>query len=538
MSCPSELTCNAFVDGALTKDEALGVERHAESCADCQVLIQSLSTERALLRNILQTATADGAIPAFVPRPTISRVLAWFGWAAIAVWGVSLAWSSLMHTLTLPTWLAWLSPSATGTFIQLLTSTLLPGTSIADLTAGLIGAAQSIGVALIALVGFGWLVRHQPGRAASPLIAISALSFLLTAAPESQAFDIRRDEHRIIIAADEVVDDTLIATAEEIVIDGTVTGDLIVAGESLSIRGRVDGIVLAAGESVRLEGDFGGSVFGAGETLNVRGATLAGSFYGAGEELVVHDDAEISGNMAVAGETVEIHGRVARDLVAAGERVTVHGNVGAEMRAFGATVELTDTAHIAGDLTLKTHTQESAIIAPGATIDGATDITRMPEEPNRYTSADFYLGEILHILAAFVTGLVLLRFLPVLGQAELAGGSDALVKAAIGALILIATPVLAVVAIITLIGAPLGILTFAVWLATLYAAGIVIACYIGRLMLPNRDGTALPLLLGLVLLVVVTNLPIVGGPIKLVAGIIGLGLIGQWARDLWMARTV
>ena len=360
---------------------------------------------------------------------------------------------------------------------------------------------------------------------------------MLTVAPESQAFELRRDELRVIIAADEVIDDTLIVTAEDVVIDGTVTGDLMVAGESLSIRGRVDGVVFAAGESVQLEGTFAGSVFGAGEMVDLRGASVGGNFFGAGEKVVVHDDSEVGGNSALAGEEVELHGSVARGFRAAAGRVTVGGSVGGDMQGYGATVELTDTARIGGDLTLKTETEESAIIAPGATIDGATDLSGWPEEENEYTSAEFYLGKVLHILAAFVTGLVLFRVLPALGQAELAGGSEALVTAAIGATILVGTPVLAIVAIITLVGAPLGLLTLLLWLATLYAAGIVIACYIGRLILPGRESLTLPLLVGLMLLVVVTNLPIVGGPIQLVAGILGLGLIGQWLQQLWTART-
>jgi len=252
---------------------------------------------------------------------------------------------------------------------------------------------------------------------------------------------------------------------------------------------------------------------------------------------VVHDDAEIGGNAALAGEEVEAHGSIAQDLLAAGERITVFGSVGANMRGYGETVELADSAAIAGDLTLKTKSEETAIIAPGATVDGATDISGWPEEPSEYATPGFYVGKILQILAAFVTGLVLFRLLPALGQAELAGGTEALVTAAIGALILIATPVLSVVAIVTLVGAPLGLLTLMLWLATLYAAGIVIAGYIGRLLLPNRESAAVPLLLGMTLLVVVTNLPIIGGPIQLVAGLLGLGLIGQWLQALWSKRA-
>lgn len=537
MSCPSELTCSAYVDGALSPEEARGLERHAGSCTDCHTLIESLATERTLLRQVLQTASADGVIPAFVPRPTISSHLVWLGWSAIAIWAVSTVWISLLSTLTLPGWLSWLSPSAIGAGVEFISAALLPGTSAAEITSALFSAAQSVVVALIALIGFGWLVRHQPGRTTAPLIAVSAFSLLLTAAPESQAFEVRRDEQRVVIGPDEIIDDTLIVTADDIVIDGKVTGDLVVAGESVTIRGSVGGVVMAAGESVRLEGDFGGSVFGAGELVDLRGATLAANFFGAGEKVVVHDDAEIGGNAALAGEEVEAHGSIAQDLLAAGERITVFGSVGANMRGYGETVELADSAAIAGDLTLKTKSEETAIIAPGATVDGATDISGWPEEPSEYATPGFYVGKILQILAAFVTGLVLFRLLPALGQAELAGGTEALVTAAIGALILIATPVLSVVAIVTLVGAPLGLLTLMLWLATLYAAGIVIAGYIGRLLLPNRESAAVPLLLGMTLLVVVTNLPIIGGPIQLVAGLLGLGLIGQWLQALWSKRA-
>ena len=130
-------------------------------------LAERLAQERALLRNALQSATADGVIPAFVPRPTISRLLAWLCWTAIAIWGVSMAWGSLVNTLTLPTWLAWLSPSAIGTSIQLMTATLLSEPSTTDMTGSLINTAQSVVIALAALFGFGWLVRHQPGQATS-----------------------------------------------------------------------------------------------------------------------------------------------------------------------------------------------------------------------------------------------------------------------------------------------------------------------------------------------------------------------------------
>ena len=81
--------------------------------------------------------------------------------------------------------------------MQFLITTLLPGSTLADLGAGLISAAQSIVVACgcalrLRLAGSG----ISPVRATSPLIAVSALSLLLTAAPESHAFEVRRDDQQ------------------------------------------------------------------------------------------------------------------------------------------------------------------------------------------------------------------------------------------------------------------------------------------------------------------------------------------------------
>ena len=55
------------------------------------------------------------------------------------------------------------------------------------------------------------------------------------------AFEIRRDEDRVTIAASETIDDTLLVTAEHVLIDGTITGDVIAFGEQVTIRGAIAG---------------------------------------------------------------------------------------------------------------------------------------------------------------------------------------------------------------------------------------------------------------------------------------------------------
>ena len=57
-------------------------------------------------------------------------------------------------------------------------------------------------------------------------------------APSVHAADIRRGE-RVVIAADEVIDDDLVVSAQYIEINGTVTGDLVATGTIIVVEGRV-----------------------------------------------------------------------------------------------------------------------------------------------------------------------------------------------------------------------------------------------------------------------------------------------------------
>ena len=94
------------------------------------------------------------------------------------------------------------------------------------------------------------------------------------------------------------------------------------------------------------------------------------------------------------------------------------------------------------------------------------------------------------------------------------------------------------VAVFTLVGAPLGIIAFLLYLMALYLAGILTANQIGRLLPGGSDGgRMLPLLAGLGVVFVLVNLPVVGGVFRLVAVIIGLGLLLLWIRDRWQARS-
>ena len=73
--------------------------------------------------------------------------------------------------------------------------------------------------------------------------------------------------------------------------------------------------------------------------------------------------------------------------------------------------------------------------------------------------------------------------------------------------------------------------------AALLLAGVVVAEQLGRLILDEaKHGSLQPLLLGLAVVLVVVNLPFVGGLLRLLVVALGLGLLGQQLYRSWHER--
>ena len=130
-------------------------------------------------------------------------------------------------------------------------------------------------------------------------------------------------------------------------------------------------------------------------------------------------------------------------------------------------------------------------------------------------------------------GSLFLWLFPVLRTVAVAKGSEALKTGGIGLLALIAIPILILVAAITIVGIPLALMGLALWFTSIYLAKIVTAVFIGRVLLETSNRHyAVILLAGLVAVLVVVNIPFIGGLLNLALTILGMGMIAE----LVMAR--
>jgi hypothetical protein len=248
----------------------------------------------------------------------------------------------------------------------------------------------------------------------------------------------------------------------------------------------------------------------------------------------------LSGQIVVpAGQTVDdvvvmhgaatVDGAVRGDLVVFDGPVTVAGEVAGDVVALNGTVTVEQRARIGGDLVAPRAPQ----IAEGATIAG--DVQRVTYDWRISDALTGFMSWLAVSVSTLVLGLLLVFFAP--------RAADAAVRtartqpgAALGwaAAVAIGMPVIAVIAILTVVGIPFGVgllLAFAL----LYSIGYVAAAWLaGRLIRPQLQSRQAAFLIGWALFRIAAVVPIVDGLLWFPGAALGLGVLCAAA---WQART-
>jgi cytoskeletal protein CcmA (bactofilin family) len=365
-------------------------------------------------------------------------------------------------------------------------------------------------------------------------VLLSVLLVVVAFPRLSHALEIRKSEGATTVAKGETIDDSLFAVGDTVSIDGDVNGDLIAFARLVTVRGSVSGDLISAGETVEIQGQVGGSVFAAGRAVTLTQTRVGHNFYGAGNDVAVGSGTEVVGNAAAAGATVSVDGKVGSDVASAARDFVLRGDVTRNVLTTAQTVTLLAPATVGGNLIARVGDLDKVTVASGATVRGNIDkqVTEAMRERaargNRYLSPSFYAWQLVRLGAAFLSGLALLWLFPGLQTASLADAGDAVKAGLFGLVAAIVLPVGALIACITVVGLPLGIIGAIVWLLGLYFAKTVVAQLIGRTLFRSPHGVphyAATLLAGLVIVIIAINLPWIGWLVGLVLTLVGLGML-------------
>ena len=324
----------------------------------------------------------------------------------------------------------------------------------------------------------------------------------------------------VTVPASETWDGGLYVLAGRATVAGTVDGDLTILGGQVDVTGHVTGDVLAAGGNVSISGKVDGDVRVAGGQINVGGA--------------------IKGDLAVAGGQVTIPGggAVGGDLLVSAGQVTVAGSVAGSIEGSAGAYNRS------GSLGGREHVVIPQSQAPTAVADQT-----VPDALRQF-------------VVVLLIGALLLWWLP-RGMAAadqvmrtrpwLALGGGFL--AFIGYIVFLVVALIAIVLLallfgvlrigslvaIDVVGGVLGItvVSFLFVLACVFVAdalvGLTVAHLAMRMDLRNRWQELGLLAAGAAGVVIVTNLPVVGGWIKFAVILFGLGALTIAWWEAWRA---
>jgi cytoskeletal protein CcmA (bactofilin family) len=474
-----EMTCLLYAERQLDRDRAQAVSAHAQDCAACRTLLRALDREsRLLTRAMLEE---DEPLPSRLAEFQ-ERARKSFGWIWGVVFGLAATGVYSLYSYIVEPWQRQLADAGFG------------GTSLLNLLV-FQGAFwkgwQSVTtllevLAMLTVAGFGVvLFRRRLRRGSALALVLAGLCAALAFPAPAGAMEYHKSEGAYELSKDETVKSDLFITGPRARIDGTVEGDLFFFGQSIEISGHIKGDAIVFGQSVRITGQIDGNVRSASNNLTITGTV--GKNVLVFEEVVNLDSAgKVGGSFTAFAESVGIDGQLGRDLLVMDSVTTISGNILGEVQAKGQRMSIASSAHVAGPIRFKG--DEPAIVASGAKLASPVEFTKQ-EHKSQYTEGHYYVWRVIWTAAFVLFGLVLFLLLPKFAEDTVRAGERFGAPVGLGVLVFFAVPIAAIIACITVVGIPLGVLTFGLWILGLFTAEIVVGAVVGNWILGRAADT-------------------------------------------------
>lgn len=311
-------------------------------------------------------------------------------------------------------------------------------------------------------------------------------------------------------------------------IDAEVADNVIVAGGLMDIAGTAAGDLIAAGGVVDVMAAVGDNLVITGGAITV-GAPVGGKLFASAGRLRVGRDAVIAGDVWLAAGSGDVGGRISGDAVIAAGNVTLRGHITGDVEVTALSLEVAPGASIEGRLVY--HGPDPPDVAEDARIGGGLDHRFEPErgpEPDDGPSWPSILWLLVVLGLGLVLDLVLPNYVRSAGERFL---SQPIVSFGLGVVILLMTPVLILIAIVSVLGLAIGLVAIAAYgallllgpVAALYGVGDLALRHLRRRRAVTPTARRVAFVAALVVAGLLGWLPYVGAPLLWIVTVIGLG---------------
>ncbi|MBU0707331.1 hypothetical protein KKG41_03090 [Patescibacteria group bacterium] len=368
------------------------------------------------------------------------------------------------------------------------------------------------------------------------VIILIVLIVTITPSTVFAATAINQDSYNL--KANEQVEGTLYAGTGALNIKGVVGGDVVAGAGTVDISGDVNGDLLIGAGTINISGNGIEDVRVAGGQINLS-SQITGDLLVFGGTVNIDPSAVVGGDLICGAGKINIDGMVQGAIIGGAGEIIISGEVGDDIEIIIEDLTLEDTAKVGGDL--KYTAPHKATISSSAIISGQTTYTER--------STEYFGGAISVVLGASIVGW-LIKFITLLVAALafyfiLKGYSRNIVNSGlggfwkqllIGLIILIITPVAAIILFSTLIGSIIGVVLALLYVVLMFMAwiysGILLGAWLMRFTRKDKKfaGDWVSVLVGVILIQLISLIPIVGWIFAFIFFLVALGSVSltEW----------
>jgi cytoskeletal protein CcmA (bactofilin family) len=319
------------------------------------------------------------------------------------------------------------------------------------------------------------------------------------------------------------------AAGQNVVVNMPVAGDLIVAGREVTVENQVAGDAVLAGRSVRFDSAVSGNVYAAGAEVLLNGVVNRNARL-AGGRVETSPSSRVEGGISIAAGEARVNGPVRGYLQAAAGNLYINGPIEGDVEVFSNQIELGPATRINGRFRYRARELKRD---PAAQILGGIEQLPMPPAATGRGFARAF--SVVWTLGLMLVVIILIATLPDF----FSGVSQTLrsrpgASALLGLAILVAVPVVSVVLLVTVLGAPLALLSIGVYLVLVMIGYLAAGASLGDWFLKRwqpahagelrwRIGAAV---VAILLLGLIAQVPLLGGLGLLAALLLGMGAVG------------
>jgi hypothetical protein len=361
--------------------------------------------------------------------------------------------------------------------------------------------------------------RHSPRIAFATILVAAVFVLFGTSVAFAQDNSLGgkvRSGQDVVVPAGQTVQGNLYASGGTVRVEGTVTGDLVAAGSQVTVSGEIKNDLLAAGGTVDVTGKVDGDARLFGGRITVSGPIGQDLMLGAGQATVT-SSAQVGQDLVFGAGQMTLDGRVAGSVLGSTPNYTKHGTVGGTENVTISQQSKQAEPTLASRL-LDGLQRWIGILAVAALalwllpriLRGTADTVRRRPLPSLGIGVLGIIGLVVLAVAVLIVAILLAVVFGLLGLGDL-------------------------VALALFGGLTLLVITgFAFFAVATFLAPAAVGLALGALALGDepRSRRWLSLVLGLLVVVILTSLPVVGGWLGFLVLLLGLGAAIRlaWSR--------